>query len=61
MYPLPIGLALVDMLSEHYEDRHERARLAREEGGELHASRRRSPRRRARLVSRLGLRGRAIA
>jgi hypothetical protein len=55
MYPLPVGLALVDMLAEHYEGRIERDKPMR----------RPLPRRRSRLVPRLvprlGLRRRAIA
>jgi hypothetical protein len=62
MYPLPVGLALVDMLAEHYEGRHERSRLARERGEELgHTARRASQHGRARLASLLGLRGRLVA
>ena len=63
MYPLPVGLALVDLLVEHSENRLENAsRAAREDKNVLHESARRTvPHRRARLASILGLRGRAVA
>ena len=63
MYPLPVGLALVDLLVEHTENRLENAaRDARKDKIELHESARRTPpRRRERLASIFGLRGRAAA
>ena len=58
MYPLPIGLALVDLLVEHTQRRVERADRAAREAGRVDESARRSlPHRRARLV----LRRRAVA
>jgi hypothetical protein len=53
MYPLPIGLALVDLLVEHTQRRVERAdRAAREAGRVDEPARRPLPHRRAHLLRR---------